>query len=117
MLGLISQRPSELSETTLSQCSNFLIFKMLHPLDVEYIRKIVPNVTNDIVKRLKILQPGTCVAFGSAFKVPVVVRFAMPDPAPSSESCDVSKIWFVSVPQPSPSVGPMPANANLKETA
>ena len=49
--------------------------------------------------------------------VPVVVRFAMPDPAPSSESCDVSKIWFVSVPQPSPSVGPMPANANLKETA
>jgi len=117
MLGLISQRPSELSETTLSQCSNFLIFKMLHPLDVEYIRKIVPNVTNDIVKRLKILQPGTCVAFGSAFKVPVVVRFAMPDPAPSSESCDVSKIWFVSVPQPSPSVGPMPANTNLKETA
>ena len=34
MLGLISQRPSELSETSLSQCNNFLIFKMLHPVDV-----------------------------------------------------------------------------------
>ena len=31
LLGLISQRPSDLSETSISQCSNFLIFKMLHP--------------------------------------------------------------------------------------
>ena len=95
MLGLISQRPSELSETTLSQCSNFLIFKMLHPKDVEYIRSIVPNITDDIVKRLKILQPGNCVAFGGAFKVPVIVKFALPNPLPSSDSCNISKIWFV----------------------
>ena len=96
LLGLISQRPSELSETTLSQCSNFLIFKMLHPRDIDYIKEIVPNITNEIVKRLKILQPGNCIAFGNAFKVPVIVKFDMPNPAPSSESCDVSNIWFVS---------------------
>lgn len=92
MLGLISQRPSELSETTLSQCSNFLIFKMLHPRDVEYIRDMVPNITTAIVKRLRVLQPGTCIAFGSAFKVPVVIKFNMPNPSPSSSSCQVSKI-------------------------
>lgn len=95
LLGLISQRPSELSETTLSQCSNFLIFKMLHPRDIEYIRQIVPNITNDIVKRLKILQPGNCISFGNAFKVPVIVKFDLPNPTPSSDSCDISKIWFV----------------------
>ena len=95
MLGLISQRPSELSETTLSQCSNFLIFKMLHPRDVEYIRDMVPNITTAIVKRLRVLQPGTCIAFGSAFKVPVIIRFKMPNPSPSSSSCAVSKIWFI----------------------
>jgi len=95
LLGLISQRPSELSETCLSQCSNFLIFKMLHPRDVDYIREMVPNITNEIVKRLRILQPGTCIAFGNAFKVPVLVQFAMPDPAPSSSNCDISGIWFV----------------------
>jgi hypothetical protein len=95
LLGLISQRPSEMSETTLSQCSNFLIFKMLHPRDVEYIREMVPNITNEIVKRLRILQPGTCIAFGSAFKVPVIVKLDMPDPAPDSNSCDVSRIWFI----------------------
>ena len=95
ILGLISQRPSELSETSLSQCNNFLIFKMLHPLDVDYIRKMVPNITNEIVKRLRILQPGNCIAFGNAFKVPVLVKLDMPDPSPSSSSCDISKVWFV----------------------
>lgn len=95
LLGIISQRPSELSETALSQCSNFLIFKMLHPRDVEYIRQMVPNVTNEIIKKLRILQPGTCVAFGGGFKVPVVIKFKMPDPSPSSSSFDVSNIWFI----------------------
>ena len=95
ILGLISQRPSELSETSLSQCNNFLIFKMLHPVDIEYIRKMVPNITNEIVKRLRILQPGNCIAFGNAFKIPVLVKLDMPNPAPSSNSCDISKTWFI----------------------
>ena len=95
MLGLISQRPSELSETSLSQCNNFLIFKMLHPVDVEYIQKMVPNITNEIVKRLRILQPGNCIAFGTAFKVPVMIKMEMPNPAPSSSSCDISGTWFI----------------------
>ena len=95
ILGLISQRPSELSETSLSQCSNFLIFKMLHPTDVNYIREMVPNITQEVVKRLRILQPGNCIAFCSAFKVPVLVRVDMPDPAPSSNSCEIGKMWFV----------------------
>ena len=95
MLGIISQRPSELSETSLSQCSNFLIFKMIHPVDVEYIRAMIPNITNEIVKRLRILQPGHCIAFGSGFKVPVMIKFDMPNPAPSSSSCDISNVWFI----------------------
>ena len=95
MLGLISQRPSELSTTVLSQCSNFLIFKMLHPLDVDYIRQMVPNVTAEIVNKIKLLQPGTCIAFGSGFKLPSIVKLEMPNPAPSSSSCDISGIWFI----------------------
>lgn|SRR5574344_695179 len=95
ILGLISQRPSELSETALSQCNNFLIFKMIHPKDIDYIRDMVPNITEEIVKRIRILQPGTCMAFGLAFKVPTLVQFDMPDPSPSSNSCDVSQKWFV----------------------
>ena len=95
MMGLISQRPSELSTTALSQCSNFLIFKMLHPTDVEYIRQMVPNITTEILKKVKLLQPGTCIAFGSGFKLPSLIKLDMPDPAPSSNSCDISGIWFI----------------------
>ena len=95
MLGLISQRPSELSTTALSQCSNFLIFKMLHPTDVEYIRQMVPNITVETLKKVKLLQPGTCIAFGSGFKLPSLIKLEMPNPAPSSNSCDISGAWFI----------------------
>lgn len=95
ILGLISQRPSDLSETSISQCNNFLIFKMMHPRDVKYITEMVPNITNEIVKRLKVLQPGNCIAFGNAFKVPVLIKMDKPNPAPSSNSCDISGNWFI----------------------
>ncbi len=95
MLGLISQRPSELSTTAISQCSNFLIFKMLHPTDVAYIEQMVPNITTEIINKIKLLSPGTCIAFGSAFKLPSLVKLDMPNPSPNSNSCDVSSIWFI----------------------
>ena len=44
ILGLITQRPVEISDTVISQCTNFLIFKINHPMDVDYIRKMVPHI-------------------------------------------------------------------------
>lgn len=93
ILGLISQRPVEMSDTVISQCSNFLIFKMNHPTDVEYIKKMVPNISDEIVEKQKSLQSGTCLAFGSAFKIPLIVKLKMPNPMPMSGNCDVVKIW------------------------
>lgn len=93
IFNLISQRPVEISETVISQCANFLIFKLNHPRDVEYIRKMLPNISAEIVEKQKTLQPGTCMAFGKAFKVPTIVRMKMPNPAPSSSSCDIVKTW------------------------
>ena len=93
IFNLISQRPVEISDTVISQCANFLIFKITHPLDLDYITKMLPNISADIVEKQKTLQPGTCMAFGSAFKIPTIVRMQMPDPAPSSSSCDVFNTW------------------------
>ena len=93
ILGLITQRPVEMSDTVISQCSNFLIFKMNHPTDVEYIKKMVPNISDEIVEKQKSLQSGTCLAFGSAFKIPLIVKLKMPNPMPTSGNCDVVKIW------------------------
>lgn len=94
ILGLISQRPSEMSETVLSQCSNFLIFKMQHPKDVQFIKQMVPFITDEIVEKMKGLQPGTCVVFGSAFKLPTIVKLEMPYPQPMSQNVDVSRLWY-----------------------
>ena len=73
--------------------SNFVIFKMSHPADLAYIEKMLPGVSIDIINKLSSLQPGTCVSFGSAFKIPFITRMEMPNPSPYSSSCDVANTW------------------------
>lgn len=93
ILDIISQRPVEISDTVIAQCSNFLIFKMTHPLDIKYIEEMLPNMSSDIIEKQKVLQPGTCVAFGTAFKIPMIVKMEMPNPMPYSSNCNVSGCW------------------------
>lgn len=93
MLDLVSQRPVEISETVIAQTSNFCILKMTHPRDLDYINKMLPNISGDIIEKLTSLQSGTMVAFGSAFKIPVIVKMDMPNPAPYSSNCDVLFRW------------------------
>ncbi len=94
LLGFITQRPSELSETSISQCSNFLILRTVHPRDVEYIKNLIPNISEEIISELKTLQPGCCMAFGSAFKVPIAIKFDKPNPEPLSNNADIIKLWY-----------------------
>ena len=94
VLGLITQRPSELSETSISQCSNFMVLRTLHPRDLQYIKDMVPNVTDEVLAVLKTLQPGNAIAFGSAFKVPVSIKMDKPNPEPYSQNSDIAKIWY-----------------------
>lgn len=95
ILDIISQRPVELSDTVISQMSNFLIFKMTHPRDIDYIKKMLPNISTDVIEKQKSLQPGTCVAFGTAFKIPMIIRFELPDPMPYSTNCDILNTWDI----------------------
>lgn len=95
VMGILSQRPVEISETIISQVSNFLIFKMTHPLDVEYIKSMLPNISEEIVEKQKSLQSGTCIAFGKAFRIPELVHFTMPNPAPYSSNFDMVTAWNI----------------------
>lgn len=102
-LALITQRPSELSDTCVSQCMNFVILRTLHPVDLKYIREMVPNVSSEIVLQLKNLKPGNCIAFGSAFKVPTSMYVDLPNPRPLSNNVDLEKVWYESIAVPSTS--------------
>ena len=95
LLGLITQRPSELSETAISQCSNFLIFKMFHKDDLAFISSLLPNISDDFFDKLKTFHSGVCVAYGSAFKMPVIIQVDEPNPAPLSQNVDISKVWYI----------------------
>ena len=97
ILDIISQRPVEISDTVIAQCNNFLIFKMTHPLDIKYIGEMLPNISADILDKQKVLQPGNCVCFGGAFKIPMIVKMEMPNPMPFSSNCDVSGCWKLQV--------------------
>ena len=95
VIDLITQRPTELSETVLSQCSNFLIFKINHPSDLEYIEKMVPNISSDVIEKQKSLQSGTCVAFGKMMKIPMIVKMQLPNPAPQSSNVSIFNKWMI----------------------
>ena len=53
ILGIISQRPVEISDTVIAQVSNFLIFKMTHPKDIKYIEEMLPNISADVIAKQK----------------------------------------------------------------
>lgn len=93
ILDLISQRPVDISETVVAQMSNFLVLKMTHPRDIEYIEKMLPNISSDIIEKLSSLQPGTLVSFGSAFKIPLLIKMDLPNPLPYSSNCDILQRW------------------------
>ncbi len=95
ILDLITQRPTDLNENVISQCTNFLIFKINHPADLDYIAKSVPNMSEDIVEKQKTLQSGTCVAFGRIFKIPMIVKMEKASPPPTSSNCDIYNNWMV----------------------
>ena len=95
ILDLITQRPTELSEAVISQCSNFLIFKITHPTDLEYIRKMVPNISADVIEKQKSLQSGTCVAFGRMMKIPMIVKMQLPNPEPKSSNASIYSKWII----------------------
>ncbi len=94
ILGLITQRPSELSSTVVSQCSNFIILKTIHPTDLEYLERMIPNASSQVIAQFKTLQPGSSICFGNAFSVPTNLQFELPNPQPLSENIKIDQIWY-----------------------
>ena len=78
----------------LSQCSNFIIFRIYYPDDIKMIESMVPNITKDLINRVKTLYPGSALLFGNAFKIPLIVNLEIPDPMPTSTNVNLANIWY-----------------------
>lgn len=94
ILGLITQRPSELSITALSQCSNFIVLRMFYPDDLNIIKSITSNLNESIFEKIKSFLPGNALAFGTSFKLPLLVKLDLPNPMPESTSVNISDTWY-----------------------
>ena len=48
-----------------------------------------------MIKLIKNLNPGVCMIFGNAFKIPLIVKMDKPHPEPNSQSINIDNIWYI----------------------
>ncbi len=99
-LIVASQRPSELSKTVLSQCSNFVVHRIQNPDDLAHIRQMTPFVSDSVMKRLPSLPKQHALVFGNAVNLPTTFKVRDVDPKPKSDDADIRHLWFRAATEP-----------------
>lgn len=92
-LLLVTQRPSELDETVLSQCGTLIALRMTNKSDRGHISASVQDELYDMVALLPSLRTGEGLIMGEAVKIPSRVKFERVSKAPKSADPKVSEEW------------------------
>jgi DNA helicase HerA-like ATPase len=90
---IISQRPSELSETVLSQCNSFVVMRMSNPDDQHYVSRVVGDHFAGVLDMLPVLRPGEAFVIGDCVLMPMRTLVQIPNPTPQSADMDFFKQW------------------------
>lgn len=85
---LISQRPSRLDETIISQCNSFLILRLVNPRDQNFVRAIMENLTESDARMLPGFGPGQGIVSGQVVKFPLPVHVKMDEELLAAEIGD-----------------------------
>lgn len=97
-LMVVSQRPSEISETIFSQCNNFVVMRLTNPSDQNYVKKLLPDSISTLTENLPLLERREAVLIGDAIIMPSIVEIK--DVAFPPNSHDIAfhsewkKDWF-----------------------
>jgi len=92
-LMVVSQRPSEVSETIFSQCNNFISLRLTNVNDQNYVKALMPDNSNAIADILPNLGQGECLIVGDAALIPTTVKLDKPNPEPKSQSINFQDEW------------------------
>jgi DNA helicase HerA-like ATPase len=76
-LMLISQRPSRLDETIVSQCNSFLILRLVNPRDQTFVRSVMENLTESDARMIPGFGPGQGIVSGQVVRFPLAVKVDM----------------------------------------
>lgn len=90
---IVSQRPSEISETILSQCNSMVLMRMNNPDDQEYAARVVSDQFRDLISLLPSMRPGEAFIIGDAVMMPMRTLIDLPPKLPSSADMDFFGRW------------------------
>lgn len=83
-LMVVSQRPSDVSRTVLSQCNNFIVLRLTNDQDQAVVRRLIPESLSGITAALPLLDVGEAIVLGDAVILPTRIRLHKPTIAPRS---------------------------------
>lgn len=93
---VVSQRPSELDETILSQCGTFFALRLSNSDDQARVKSAVPDALAGLIDILPALRTGEALILGEAVKIPSRVRLPLIEPRPKSDDPEPTKQWKMS---------------------
>jgi hypothetical protein len=92
-LLVVSQRPSDVSRTILSQCNNFLILRLNNDQDQNVVRRLMPDSLAGVLDGLPLLDTGEALLLGDAILLPARIRLNRPMIEPLSQTRDFWQEW------------------------
>jgi DNA helicase HerA-like ATPase len=95
-LVLISQRPSRIDETIISQCNSFLVLRLVNPRDQTYVQNIMENLSKSDARMLPGFGPGQGIVSGQVVRFPLPVQIKMDSELLAAEIGDEDFIQQVS---------------------
>lgn len=90
---IISQRPSEISETILAQVGTIIALRLTNSSDKGYVMSASPNNTTSLIELLPSLRIGEAIIVGEAIQIPTRVRIELVEPRPDSRDPNVAECW------------------------
>ena len=92
-LVIISQRPSEVNRTVLSQCNNFISLRLTNVDDQNVIKRLLPDNLGNIADNLSLLDIAEAIIVGDSTLLPSRVKIDEPSIKPSSQTIPFWSIW------------------------
>lgn len=99
-LFVVSQRPSDVSKTILSQCNNFIILRLTNDRDQNVVKNLVPDSLKGVTDSLPILDIGEAIILGDSILLPNRIRLHEPYLKPASNTVDFWSQWNELKPEP-----------------
>lgn len=90
---VISQRPSEISETILAQVGTFIALRLTNSGDQSIVKSSAPDNLNSLIDLLPALRTGEAIIVGEAIKIPSRVRIKLNNPRPTSDDPKLVEAW------------------------